>query len=115
IYGVKCGISKKEVKKDLYELFEVVRKVKHSHELTEYDIESALEVYDPSYHNFPIDVIVEKTGIHIEKNRRNYRTQEQHLKIARATRDVIHDNWRKGNGRPSKEKLVIDYIKDNPN
>ena len=44
IYGIKCGIPKKEVKKDLYDLFEVVKKVEHSHELTEYDIESALEV-----------------------------------------------------------------------
>ncbi len=116
IYAVKCDIPKKEVKKDLYELFEVVRKVEHSHELTEYDIESALEVYDPAYHNFPIDVIVEKTGIHIEKNRRNYRTQKEHLKYARGIRKLKKELGENvsGGGRPSKEKIVVNYIKDNP-
>ncbi len=116
IYAVKCDIPKKEVKKDLYELFEVVRKVEHSHELTEYDIESALEVYDPAYHNFPIDVIVEKTGIHIEKNRRNYRTQKEHLKYARGIRKLKKELGENvsGGGRPSKEKIVVDYIKKNP-
>ena len=114
IYAIKCNIPKKEVEKDLYELFEVVKKVNHSHALTEYDIESALDVYDPAYHNFPVDVIVEKTGIKIEKNRRNYRTQEQHLKIARATRDIVNPNWRDGNGRPSKENIVKEWQLLNP-
>ncbi len=116
IYGIKCAIPKKEVEKDLYELFEEVRLIEHSHELTEYDIESALEVYDPSYHNFPIDVIVEKTGIRIEKNKRNYRKQKQHLEIARATQNILdpEGEWRNLKGRPSKKQLVKDYIKENP-
>lgn len=119
IYGIKCGIPKKEVKKDLYDLFEVVKKVEHSHELTEYDIESALEVYDPSYHNFPIDVIVEKTGIKIEKNKRNYRKQEVHLKLARGQLAILRELEEVKEGRPkgsgTKEDLVKEYIKDNPN
>lgn len=114
IYAVKCDIPKKEVKKDLYELFEVVRKVEHSHELTEYDIESALEVYDPAYHNFPIDVIVEKTGIHIEKNRRNYRTQKEHLERARAVQNIDYPNGEWRYIQPSKKQVVLSYIKDNP-
>ena len=119
IYGIKCGIPKKEVKKDLYDLFEVVKKVEHSHELTEYDIESALEVYDLSYHNFPIDVIVEKTGIKIEKNKRNYRKQEVHLKLARGQLAILRELEEVKEGRPkgsgTKEDLVKEYIKDNPN
>ena len=115
IYAIKCDIPKKEVKKDLYKLFDTVKDIDHSHSLTEYDIKSALDVYDPSYHNFPIDVIIEKTGIHITKNKRNGRSQKQHLQIARATRDIIHENWRQGNGRPDKKDLVLNYIKNNPN
>lgn len=116
IYAVKCDIPKKEVKKDLYELFEEVKNIEHSHELTEYDIESALDVYDPSYHNFPIDVIVEKTGIKIEKNRRNFRPQELHLKGARAIQDINdpEGKWRNKKGQPSKKPLIRDYIERNP-
>ena len=114
IYGIKCAIPKDEVKKDLYELFEEVRLIEHSHELTEYDIESALEVYDEAYHNFPIDVIVEKTGIKIEKNKRNYRSQELHLRGARAIQEINdpEGNWRYK--KPSKKELVKNYIKENP-
>lgn len=116
IYGVKCNIPKKEVEKDLYELYDIVKKVEHEHELTIEDVEAALDVYDPAYNNFPIDVIVEKTGIQIQKNKRNYRTQKTHLKIARGTKKTLKDlGEMKSEGRPSKEKLVKDYIKKNPN
>ncbi len=117
IYAVKCNIPKKEVEKDLYELFEIVKKVKHSHELTEYDIESALEVYDPAYHNFPIDVIVEKTGIKIEKNKRNGLKQEQHLFLARRRKEdmkTINLPMKAPEGRPSKENIVKEWQLLNP-
>ena len=117
IYGVKCNIPKKEVEKDLYELYEIVKKVQHEHELSIEDVEAALDVYDPAYNNFPIDVIVEKTGIQIQKNKRNYRKQKEHLKGARAIQNVYdtEGKWRNSEGRPTKEKLVRQYIKENPN
>lgn len=120
IYGVKCNIPKKEVEKDLYELYEIVKKVQHEHELTLEDVEAALDVYDPAYNNFPIDVIVEKTGIQIQKNKRNYRKQDLHLKGARAIQEINdpNQNWRNLEGRPkgsgTKEKLVKNYIEENP-
>lgn len=115
IYAVKCNIPKKEVKKDLYDLYDRIKKIEHSHALSVEDIEAALEVYDPSYHNFPIDVIVEKTGIQITKNKRNYRTQKMHLKGARAIQEINNPKWRNVDGAPTKEKLILDYIKENPN
>lgn len=114
IYAVKCNIPKKELRKDMYRVFDELKQVEHNHPLEEEDIKSALETYDRQYYNFTIDDIIKLTDIYIEKNKRNYRKQDQHLKIARATRDIIHDNWREGNGRPSKEKLVKDYVKENP-
>lgn len=114
IYGVKCNIPKKEVEKDLYELYEIVKKVNHEHELTLEDVKSALDVYDPSYNNFPIDVIVEKTGIQIQKNKRNFRKQEIHLKLARGQLALLQEMGEVEVGRPSKEKLVKEYIKNNP-
>lgn len=114
IYAVKCDIPKKEVKKDLYELYEIVKQIDHSHALSIFDIESALDVYDSSYHNFPIDVIVEKTGIQITKNKRNYRTQETHLKLARGQLAILRDLNEVKVGRPDKEELVVNYLKENP-
>lgn len=122
IYAVKCDIPKKEVEKDLYELYEIVRKIEHSNALTEYDIESALDTYDPSYHNFPIDVIVEKTGIRIDKNKRNYRKQETHLKLARGNLAILKELGEVKVGRPKGVKnkknaykeRVENFVNDNP-
>ena len=116
IYAVKCDIPKKEVENDLYELYENIKKIEHSHELSLEDIDSALEVYDPSYHNFPIDVIVEKTGIQIAKNKRNYRSQKQHLERARAVQEIDYPDgeWRNVNGAPSKEVEIFFWRKMNP-
>lgn len=122
IYAVKCNISKKEVESDLYELYDIIKIIEHSNELTEYDIKSALDTYDPSYHNFPIDVIVEKTGIKIEKNKRNYRKQDLHLKLARGNLAILYELGEVKVGRPkgSKNKsnetknLVLNFIKENP-
>lgn len=122
IYAVKCGIPKTEVKKDLHELYETVKNIEHSHSLTEYDIESALDTYDPSYHNFPIDIIVEKTGIRVEKNKRNYQSQNDHLEEARAVRDIRMARqgrvWYNKTGRPKgsgdKNELVTSFIKKHP-
>lgn len=118
IYAIKCDIPKKEVKKDLYELYENIKKIEHSHELSVEDIESALEVYDHSYHNFPIDVIVEKTGIQISKNKRNYRKQEVHLKLARGQLAILRELGEVEEGRPkgsgTKENEVYLWRKNNP-
>ena len=118
IYGVKCNIPKKEVRKDMLEIFDYLADIDHSNPLTMKDLYSALDVYDRGYYNFTIDDIEKLTDIRIERNKRNYRAQKQHLKIARATRDIIHENWREGNGRPkgsgTKEKKVKDFIKENP-
>jgi len=118
IYAVKCDIPKRELKKDMYEIYEKIKLIEHTNSLTKEDVHSALEIYDRAYYNFKIDDIIKLTDIRIEKNKRNYRKQEQHLKIARATRDILHENWREGNGRPkgsgTKENIVRNYIKEHP-
>lgn len=115
IYASKCDVPLKKLKEDMAEDFLIVSRSKHSNPLTEDDMKSALEMYSREYYNFKIDDIEKLTDIRIERNRRNYRTQEQHLQIARATRDIIHENWREGNGRKPKKKIVEEWRKDNPN
>lgn len=66
----------------------------------------------------PINSIVHFSGIPIEKNKRNGRTQETHLKIARSTQTILHEangtDWRKGNGRKSVQEKVIEFLNENP-
>ena len=116
IYGVKCNIPKSEVQEDMYKVFDELKEIEHSNPLEEADIRSALETYDRQYYNFTINDIVKLTDIPIEKNKRNHRKQEIHLKGARAIQDINDPDhkWRNTEGRPSKEKLVKEYLKKNP-
>lgn len=117
IYAVKCDIPKKQVKKDMEEIFDYLSDIQHTNELTEDDLNSALEAYDRGYYNFTRDDISKLTAITIEKNKRNYRTQRDHIKIMNFVRDNISypdGGWRNKDGRPSKEELVKEYVKLNP-
>jgi hypothetical protein len=118
IYACKCDVSKKELKADMYEVFKVLKDIDHNNPLTKYDIESALEAYDKEYYNFKIEDIEKLTDIRIERNKRNYQKQKDHLEEARAVRDIRMKRqgkkWDDNNGRPSKEKLVKEYIKNHP-
>ena len=102
----------------MYNVYEELRQVQHDNILTEDDIKSALEAYDKEYYNFTIADIEKVTDIRIERNKRNYQKQIYHLEEARAIRDIRMrrqgKDWREGNGRPTKEQEVIDYIRANP-
>ena len=50
----------------------------------------------------------------IEKNKRNYRKQDQHLKLARGQLELLKEMGEVEVGRPSKESLVREYLEDNP-
>ena len=60
-----------------------------------------------------LDVIEKKTGIKLDREKRNGRTSEEHLKIARYIRDEINGNknWQ---GRKSKQSDVVNWRKLNP-
>jgi len=119
IYAVKCDVPKKEVKKDMLEVFDYLANIEHTNPLTKEDINSALEVYDRAYYNFTIEDIEKLTDIRIERNKRNYRTQDLHLKIARSTLKIMNEEKNKTlQGRPknstTKEKIIRNYILNNP-
>lgn len=115
IYACKCDVPKKQLKKDLYEVFEILKSKSHTNELTENDIESALETYSREYYNYTIEDIKKLSGLNIERNKRNYRKQEQHMEVMRAIQTVTNPNWREGNGRKSKEEIVKEWQLNNPN
>jgi len=126
IYAKKCSsydpkfnpnpVTYEELESDAFEIMEHFETLTDSDEnhFTEQDVMDALESFHDRFITYPREAIEYRTGITLPKNKRNKRKQEIHLKIARSTRDILHENWRDGNGRPSKEQLVKDYIKDHP-
>ena len=104
VYAVKCGVPRDEVRADALSLVSSFdRKTKTvDNPFTEDDVEDALRAYDEEYNKWPLKVIETTTGIRIERNKRNNRGREKHIKIMNLIRDnVTHPNgdWRKGNGR----------------
>lgn len=116
IYACKCDVPLKKLKEDMAEDFLIVSKSKHTNPLTEDDIKSALEMYSREYFNFKIDDIEKLTDIRIERNKRNGRKQEQHIKIMNAIRDIEHPNgsWINKNGAPTKQSIVQKWRSEHP-
>lgn len=121
IYAIKCNIFYDELESDCFELLKLFeeRTDDENNHFTEKDVMDAIQSFeDKALITYPINSISNRSGIHIEKNKRNYRKQEVHLKIARATRDIINDNWREGNGRPKGSGIalekVLEWRKNNP-
>lgn len=109
IYAKKSGVDREELEKDAFGLVESMEQLTtdEGNHFTRQDVLAALEMYNDNYFTFPIDSIVELSAIPIEKNKRNGRKQSTHLKIARATLDIMNDD--KGitlQGRKNKEYEV---------
>lgn len=113
IYACKCDVPKSKLKKDMQKVFDKLQDIEHENELTDYDIESALEAYDKEYYNFKIEDIEKLTDVRIERNKRNGRNQKEHIIRMTLLRDNDYPNgeWR---GNQSKEQLVKEYIKEHP-
>lgn len=118
IYAAKCDIPKKQLKKDMEELFPVIAAVEHENDpFTKADIKAAMEAYNKEYYRFTIDDVEKLTLIRIERNRRNGRSQKSHLVMARLVRDVVNgkqETWRDGNGRKRKNQQIYDYRQSHP-
>lgn len=114
-YARKCGVPRETLENDAYGLIPFMNTKGDA--FTEDDVLHALEAYTDSYITYPIDTIVVRTGIPIEKNKRNGRKQADHVKLMNFIRDEINGNknWREGNGRPSKQDIVEEWQCQNPN
>lgn len=113
-YAKKCGVTKEELEKDAYGLIPLMNE--RGDKFTEDDVLHALEAYKDSYITYPIDTIVQRTGIQIQKNKRNGRKQAVHLERARAVQNIDYPDgaWRNKDGRPDKAKVVKEWRKSHP-
>ena len=115
IYGIKCGLSKDEIKQDAIDLIPFLNGLNEEEPFTEEDIKSALECYDERYNTFPLKDIEKLTNIRIERNKRNGRKQSLHLKMARSNLEILsEEKGRALQGRKSKKDIVGEWRKINP-
>lgn len=119
IYAVKCDILRDEVLADALALvpkMDSYTKTEDNH-FTESDVYDAMLAYDENYNKWPIKTIEDTTLFRIERNRRNGRPQEEHVKMMSLIRDNISfpdGSWRKGNGRKAQGDIVKQWKEKNP-
>lgn len=113
-YAQKCGVPRETLEEDAYGLIPFMNT--KGDEFTEDDVMHALEAYTDSYVTYPIDTIVWRTGIQIEKNKRNFRKQALHLERARAVQNIDYPcgEWRNKEGRPDKLSVVAEWRSEHP-
>ena len=113
-YAQKCGVPRETLEEDAYGLIPFMNT--KGDEFTEDDVMHALEAYTDSYATYPINTIVWRTGIQIEKNKRNFRKQALHLERARAVQNIDYPcgEWRNKEGRPDKLSVVAKWRSEHP-
>lgn len=123
IYALKCDIPQEQLEEDCFRLMKIfdAKSTEDTNRFTEKDVLDAIQAYeDDSLVTYPVNSIAHRSGIHIEKNKRNKRKQEIHMKIVTATRDLLYPDgsWREGNGRPkgsgTAQQTIFEWRKTNP-
>lgn len=112
IYAKKCDIDRDTLEKDAFSLLDIMEKLTtdEKNHFTRQDILAALEMYNDNYMTFPIDTITTLTNLPIEKNKRNGRKQELHLRLARANKAILKEAGEmKKEGRPSKQSEIEEW------
>lgn len=116
IYACKCDVPRAKLEADLRTVYEQLKTIDHTNALTKHDIDSALETFDKEYYNFTIADIEKLTDVRIERNKRNFRKQQQHLQLARGIRQLKGQMGEtvSGGGRPEKSKIVEEWQQQHP-
>lgn len=90
-FATKCGVPFEEVQKDLYELVPSLdeKTIDEDNHFIKEDVDDALKLYGTEKaYKFKRETISNMTNIEIKKNKRNGRTREQNLIIAREIKKI---------------------------
>lgn len=110
IYAVKASVPEDILRNDAMGLIPIYNALKPDQPFTVTDVKDALECYDSRYCTFPIDDIVKISHIDIKKNKRNGRSQKEHLQSK---------YWKNDKGRPiinvcrQNRELALQYMIEN--
>ena len=129
IYARKCGqynakhnphpVTREELERDCFGLvdhFESMTTDDDNH-FDNGDVIDALEAFDDRWVTFPRTSVEYRSGIMIPANKRNGRSQDEHIQIMNFIREQINHNttWNKvGNGRKSKRDQVQAWRLEHP-
>lgn len=116
VYASKCDVPKSKLENDMYDIFDKLQSINHTNPLSKNDILSALEMYSKEYYNLTISVISKLTNVKIERNKRNFRKQKEHISYMNDIKNIKSSNneCTKG-GRPSAENIVYEWKLSNEN
>lgn len=124
IYAAKCDVDEDELRRDASALQQHLNSLgdKTGEPFEWAEAEKALECYNERYVKFPRATIERITAIPMPANKRNGRSQEQHIKMVNATRrmrkDVLGEDEYRNNGRPpgsgTKRDAVLSYKAAHP-
>lgn len=120
IYAIKCGrnVSEEELIEDAYSFLDKFDEMSENeiNRFTDEDVMDALQgYYDKDLVTYPINSIVYRSGIHIEKNKRNFRKQAIHIKYMNNQRAFKVEMGECTNGgRPDKRQIVQSWRLEHP-
>ena len=85
---------------------------------TKDDVVCALEMFNEDYVTFPRDDIAKISGLPMPVNKRNWRKQEQHLRLARGQLAILKDMGETRQGRPigsgTAQERVYEWRQQHP-
>ena len=112
----KCNVSQEELEKDLLSLLPDYNKGA-TRQIKEKEIYSAMKMYNDKAMLTQRESLENWQGWEYKPIKRNGRKQAEHLERARLVQTLDYPNgtWRNTEGRPSKAKLVEEWIACHPN
>ncbi|ELP5179426.1 hypothetical protein ACV3P9_15185 [Clostridium perfringens] len=121
VYARKAAIDRDELEKDAFNIMSIFDKLPASDDnpFDEKDVIDALQAYEDRYITYPINSISYLTDIHIEKNKRNYRKQKDHIILMNTMKSLkkqLGEEMKEGRpeGSGTKEQIVKEYREKNP-
>ena len=114
----KCNVPIDEVERDLIGLIPKYNEGA-TRQIKEKEVQHALKMYNEKAMLTQRERLQDWIGWEYKPIKRNGRNRELHLKIARATRDILHpEGWQNRDGRPkgnSKQReCILNYRKGHP-
>lgn len=110
----KCNVPIDEVERDLIGLIPKYNEGA-TRQIKEKEVQHALKMYNEKAMLTQRERLQDWIGWEYKPIKRNGRNRELHLKIARATRDILHpEGWQNKDGRPSHKNLIKAYQNEHP-
>ena len=119
IVGRKCGVPFEQVEQDALAFVPMLdgKRTDDESRFTPEDALKAITAYDvPHFVFMKRETLVRLSGVPMQANKRNGRTQEAHLRRARAVQNIDYPEgeWRNVCGAPTKRQKVLEYIAAHP-